>query len=182
MMDLHHHQKCWSLLHLRLLRSMTLLWKRRVSSGRLAASTARFRGSVPQLELDRSTSDHPEDRKSCPEGSRRCDNAWRGGSRESRLSGEFQCSLGQRRRACRARYHDPACGAPADRAGLGGEAWAPAILTDPALADIYLPDFSYAGYHWGEEPPPYPPPTLDVTDFGALADDGEDDSAALSRP
>ena len=31
-----------------------------------------------------------------------------------------------------------------------GEAWTPAILTDPALADTYLPDFSYAGYHWGE--------------------------------
>ena len=60
-----------------------------------------------------------------------------------------------------------------------GEAWTPAILTDPALADTYLPDFSYAGYHWGEEPPPHPPATLDVTDFGAVADDREDDTAAI---
>lgn len=61
----------------------------------------------------------------------------------------------------------------------GSEAWVPAILTDPALADTYLPDFSYAGYHWGQEPPPHPPPTLDVTDFGAVADDGEDDTATI---
>jgi Pectate lyase superfamily protein len=62
-----------------------------------------------------------------------------------------------------------------------GEAWTPAILTDPALADTYLPDFSYAGYHWGEEPPPHPPATLDVTDFGARADDREDDTAAILK-
>ena len=60
-----------------------------------------------------------------------------------------------------------------------GEGWMPAILTDPALRDTYLPDFSYAGYHWGEEQPPQPPPTLDVTDFGAVPDDGEDDTAAI---
>ena len=64
---------------------------------------------------------------------------------------------------------------------LAGEAWTPAILTDPALADVYLPDFSYAGYHWGEEPPPRPPATLDVTDFGAVADDREDDTAAILK-
>ena len=62
-----------------------------------------------------------------------------------------------------------------------GDAWTPAILTDPALADTYLPDFSYAGYHWGEEPPPHPPATLDVTDFGAVADDDEDDTAAILK-
>jgi hypothetical protein len=61
------------------------------------------------------------------------------------------------------------------------EAWAPAILSDETLAGTYLPDFSYAGYHWGEEPPPHPPPTLDVTDFGAAPDDGEDDTAAILK-
>ena len=53
--------------------------------------------------------------------------------------------------------------------------------TDPALADVYLPDFSYAGYHWGKEPPPRPPATLDVTDFGAVADDREDDDDAILK-
>jgi hypothetical protein len=61
------------------------------------------------------------------------------------------------------------------------EAWAPAILSDETLAGTYLPDFSYAGYHWGEEPPPHPPPTLDVTDFDAAPDDGEDDTAAILK-
>lgn len=61
------------------------------------------------------------------------------------------------------------------------EAWTPAILTDPALAGVYLPDFSYAGYHWGEESPPHPPATLDVTDFGAVPNDGQDDTAAILK-
>jgi hypothetical protein len=48
-------------------------------------------------------------------------------------------------------------------------------------AKYYLPDFSYAGYHWGEVPLPKNTPTLQVTDFGAVPDDGKDDTAALKR-
>jgi len=61
-------------------------------------------------------------------------------------------------------------------------AWTPLILTDPDVqAKHYLPDFSYAGYHWGEVPLPRNTPTLQVTDFGAVPDDGKDDTAALKR-
>jgi hypothetical protein len=64
-------------------------------------------------------------------------------------------------------------------AAPASESWTPAILTDEALHDVYLSDFSYAGYHWSEQEPPYPEATLDVTDFGAIPDDGEDDTAAI---
>ena len=64
-------------------------------------------------------------------------------------------------------------------AARASESWTPAILTDKALHDVYLPDFSYAGYHWGEQEPPHPEATLDVTDFGAIPDDGEDDTGAI---
>ncbi len=56
--------------------------------------------------------------------------------------------------------------------------WTPRILSEN---DNSLPDFSYAGYHWGERPPPDLPPTIDVTDFGATGDDMNDDSNAFKR-
>lgn len=59
----------------------------------------------------------------------------------------------------------------------GSEPWTPAILADDGAA--YLPDFSYAGYHWGEEEPPRPAATIEVTAFGAVPDDGADDTAAI---
>jgi hypothetical protein len=63
-----------------------------------------------------------------------------------------------------------------------GSAWTPQILTDPAVRTRhYLPDFSFAGYRWGEAPLPQCGPTLHVTDFGAVPDDGKDDTAALKR-
>lgn len=37
-----------------------------------------------------------------------------------------------------------------------------------------LQDFSYAGYHYGEEEIPSPPVTLNIADFGVLPDTGED--------
>lgn len=45
-----------------------------------------------------------------------------------------------------------------------------------------LPDFSFAGYDHGESAPPdVDGRTLDVTDFGAVPDDGRDDAAAIQR-
>lgn len=44
----------------------------------------------------------------------------------------------------------------------------------------FLSDWSYAGYHWGEEHPPVKAPTINVvTDHGATPNDDVDDSEAL---
>lgn len=43
----------------------------------------------------------------------------------------------------------------------------------------YLPDFSYAGYEFGLQPAPTIDTQIDVGDFGAVPDDGEDDSKAI---
>ena len=62
------------------------------------------------------------------------------------------------------------------------DGWTPRILSDSLQQEIYLPDFSYAGYRWGEQPIPdaFPGHTvLDAADFGAVPDDREDDTAAL---
>lgn len=59
-----------------------------------------------------------------------------------------------------------------------------AALQDPAPQDTLAPvlDFAYAGYDHGESAPPdVTGRVLDVTDFGAVADDGKDDAAALQR-
>ena len=56
--------------------------------------------------------------------------------------------------------------------GRQGELW------DPAGR---LPDFSYAGYGRGEQPLPEREATASVTDFGAVGDDVNDDSAAFQR-
>ena len=71
---------------------------------------------------------------------------------------------------------------PAVGDAITGTGWTPVILTDPAVrAQHYLPDFSYAGYRWGEVPLPRHAPTLQVTNFGAVPDDGQDDTDALKR-
>lgn len=44
-----------------------------------------------------------------------------------------------------------------------------------------LPDFSYAGYHRGEDPLPTLEPDVLVTDFGATPDDDTDDTAAFRK-
>ena len=59
-----------------------------------------------------------------------------------------------------------------------GQPWNPDILADSARV---LPDFSYAGYKVGEEPPPNPEVTLDVTDYGATGDDMNDDTEGFKR-
>lgn len=54
-----------------------------------------------------------------------------------------------------------------------------ALAAEPALlAEERLPDFSWAGYHQGEEPA-WPEPTASVLDFGAVPDDGLSDHAAF---
>jgi hypothetical protein len=57
--------------------------------------------------------------------------------------------------------------------------WMPEILD--ADSRDYLPDYSYAGYHNGEKALPSLKPTLQVTDFGAVPDDGKDDTAAIKE-
>ena len=56
--------------------------------------------------------------------------------------------------------------------------WTPRVLSED---ENHPPDFSYAGYHWGERQPPDLPPTIDVTDFGATGDDMNDDTNAFKR-
>lgn len=55
--------------------------------------------------------------------------------------------------------------------GEEGKRWSPTSR---------LPDFSYCGYHYGEDPIPMVPVVANVTDFGADASDQEDDTAAFS--
>jgi hypothetical protein len=59
--------------------------------------------------------------------------------------------------------------------------WWPQILSKEKKADVYLPDFSYAGYRWGEKPIPKLQSTLHVADFGAIPDDDNDDTDALKK-
>ncbi len=56
----------------------------------------------------------------------------------------------------------------------------PKILTDSKTN--YLPDFSYAGYHFGESQiPEATGKNINATDFGVKANDGLDDSKALLK-
>jgi hypothetical protein len=60
--------------------------------------------------------------------------------------------------------------------------WMPDLLTEAGQAEHYLPDFSYAGYRWGEQPIPsdFPDHTvIEAEAFGAVAGDDEDDTAAF---
>lgn len=59
----------------------------------------------------------------------------------------------------------------------------PQILTDPATMKAHpLPDYSYAGYGFGIAPLPDAGGTIiNVTDYGAIPDDGRDDSQAVLR-
>jgi uncharacterized protein YodC (DUF2158 family) len=57
--------------------------------------------------------------------------------------------------------------------------WFPQILMDDSKN--YLPDFSFAGYRWGEtELPSASGKVLDVTSFGAAANDNIDDTPAFN--
>ena len=59
----------------------------------------------------------------------------------------------------------------------------PGILTNKEVINKnYLPDFSYAGYHFGEKPIPQNQGTVvHATDYGVVADDQIDDSKALLK-
>ncbi len=56
----------------------------------------------------------------------------------------------------------------------------PAILSDKAvMSEVVLPDFSYAGYEYGQAEIPHVSAVIDVADYGAVPNDNRDDSAAL---
>lgn len=56
---------------------------------------------------------------------------------------------------------------------------APPRILGPEFSG-FLPDFSYAGYRWGEEPIPITTgKEFDVSSYGATADDGIDDTEAI---
>ncbi len=57
-------------------------------------------------------------------------------------------------------------------------AWMPQILSKH---EPYLPNFSYAGYHFGERALPELKPTLEAASFGALPNDDVDDTEALKK-
>lgn len=58
----------------------------------------------------------------------------------------------------------------------------PEILSAETSTDeTYLPDFSYAGYGFGVGEIPAVTNAIDVADFGAVPDDGKDDSVALKK-
>lgn len=56
--------------------------------------------------------------------------------------------------------------------GKNGEKWTP---------DSRLPDFSFAGYHFGEDPLPKVEVVANVKDFGVKGDDETDDTDAFKR-
>jgi len=58
-----------------------------------------------------------------------------------------------------------------------GKEWTPKIL-DPK-SGIFLPNYSFSGYRWGEKELPQKKPTLSVEKFGAKPDDGKDDTKAV---
>jgi hypothetical protein len=59
--------------------------------------------------------------------------------------------------------------------------WWPELLTEKESIDVYLPDFSFAGYYWGEKELPKWPVILNASDFGAIANDDQDDTGALKK-
>lgn len=69
---------------------------------------------------------------------------------------------------------------PASAHAQNAEAGLPAILSDTGTRNtVYLPDFSYAGYGYGVTDIPNIAEMIDVADYGAIPDDGKDDSKAL---
>ncbi len=67
-------------------------------------------------------------------------------------------------------------------ANICAQQWFPKILTKGNQEKYYIPDFSYAGYKWGEEPiPNFKGEQINVTDFGAIANDKKDDTEAILK-
>ena len=66
------------------------------------------------------------------------------------------------------------------RQGGLSKTWEQFVLAKQTAAEPILPDFSFAGYHYFGEPiPEVTHPVFDVTDFGAVADDGLSDQRAI---
>ncbi|MGH1364074.1 MAG: glycosyl hydrolase family 28-related protein [Calditrichia bacterium] len=61
------------------------------------------------------------------------------------------------------------------------DSWQPEVLAKAEAGEIYLPDFSYAGYRSGEKKPTITGDVLRVIDFGAVPDDAKDDTRALKE-
>jgi hypothetical protein len=59
--------------------------------------------------------------------------------------------------------------------------WWPEILSEKDTVDVYLPDFSFAGYYWGEKQLPEWQETINISEFGAIPDDNQDDTGALKK-
>ena len=60
--------------------------------------------------------------------------------------------------------------------------WSPLILSEAKAGKRFLPDFSFAGYRHGEKELPDNDTgriLLNVTDYGAVANDGKDDTSAI---
>jgi len=75
-----------------------------------------------------------------------------------------------------------ACLLPLIIACTGASAQLPDLINSEIETDVYLPDFSYAGYGFGlKDIPVSSGKIFDVTDYGAAADDGIDDSAAVLK-
>ena len=72
-----------------------------------------------------------------------------------------------------------ACSSPSVPTSPGdiADSWTPEILND---GGAFLPDYSYAGYRWGEDDPPTPTETvIRATDHGVVPNDGRDDTDGL---
>ena len=74
-----------------------------------------------------------------------------------------------------------ACLNNSDSTQENNKEWSPQILNRENSSDRYLPDFSYAGYHFGEKeiPTVTPDNEFNIADFGAKANDEQDDSDAI---
>jgi len=64
-------------------------------------------------------------------------------------------------------------------ANIKGE-WTPKILDKEVQKDNFLPNYSFAGYKWGEEPIPiFEGEIINVVDYGAIPNDKRDDTQAI---
>ena len=72
---------------------------------------------------------------------------------------------------------------PGSSPDTGDANWTPDLLAQAEAGNMYLPDFSYAGYHNGEEtfPDTSTWSLIKVEDYGAIPDDQNDDTAAIQR-
>jgi hypothetical protein len=67
--------------------------------------------------------------------------------------------------------------------GTGSGDWVPDLLAQADAGNMYLPDFSYAGYHNGEAPLPTGEgwKTINVLDYGATPNDDTNDTKAIKN-